>query len=84
MAVALEKKTRRESTKLAVIDCDIHNIPPSEQALTPYLPKRWRRHHQTYPGQTLQPPERIPGRRPALCPARIWTSCVSSFSIPGT
>ncbi len=48
MAVTLEEKTRHNSTKVAVIDCDIHNIPPSEQTLTPYLPQRWRRHHEIY------------------------------------
>ena len=48
MAVTLEEKTRHDSTKVAVIDCDIHNIPPSEQTLTPYLPQRWRRHHEIY------------------------------------
>ena len=34
----------RKSTKVAVIDCDIHNALPSEKALHPYLPDRWRRH----------------------------------------
>ncbi len=42
--------TKREKTrprkKVAVIDCDIHNIPRSDQNLYKYLPERWRRYHQ--------------------------------------
>ena len=37
-----------EQTKLAVIDCDIHNVLPSEATLLKYLPERWRRHHEEY------------------------------------
>ena len=43
-APILEKST---STKPAVIDCDIHNVLPSQQTLSKYLPDRWRRHHET-------------------------------------
>ncbi len=35
----------RDST--AVIDCDIHNAPPTDQTLYKYLPKRWQEHHAT-------------------------------------
>ena len=80
MAVALEKKTRRESTKLAVIDCDIHNIPPSEQALTPYLPKRWRRHHQTY-GKRNYTGAQYPRANPSAARADSWPP---SGTLPGS
>jgi predicted TIM-barrel fold metal-dependent hydrolase len=36
----------RSSTRLAVIDCDIHNAVP-DKALLKYLPARWLRHHET-------------------------------------
>ncbi len=32
----------RRSTRSATIDCDIHNAIPSESALLPHLPERWR------------------------------------------
>jgi|DewCreStandDraft_2_1066082.scaffolds.fasta_scaffold00062_161 predicted TIM-barrel fold metal-dependent hydrolase len=35
-------------TKLAVIDCDIHNALPSDKTLLKYLPERWRRHHELF------------------------------------
>src|SRR5919202_188835 len=31
-------------TKRSLIDCDIHNVVPSAQALFPYLPAHWREH----------------------------------------
>ena len=42
------RKTMRRAAKMAVIDCDIHNALPSIDALSPFLPDRWRRHHQTF------------------------------------
>ena len=38
----------RRAAKMAVIDCDIHNALPSIDALSPFLPDRWRRHHETF------------------------------------
>jgi len=35
-------------SRLAVIDCDIHNALPSETALLPYLPARWRRQYELF------------------------------------
>jgi hypothetical protein len=29
-------------TRTAIVDCDIHNAPRSEQALLSYMPRRWR------------------------------------------
>jgi len=31
-------------TRRAVIDCDLHNVVPSTEALFPYLPAHWREH----------------------------------------
>ncbi|MQA85059.1 MAG: amidohydrolase family protein [Streptosporangiales bacterium] len=35
------ERTRRRTT---IIDCDVHNSVPSDAALRPYLPARWRRY----------------------------------------
>ena len=80
MAVALEKKTRRDSTKLAVIDCDIHNIPPSEEALTPYFPERWRRHHETF-GKRNYTGAHYPRANPSAARADAWPP---SGALPGS
>jgi predicted TIM-barrel fold metal-dependent hydrolase len=48
MVLTAESATTRERTKLAVVDCDIHNTPPSEQALLKYLPERWRRFQEHF------------------------------------
>jgi predicted TIM-barrel fold metal-dependent hydrolase len=48
MTLTAESRTAENPTRLAVIDCDIHNSLPSEQALTKYLPQRWRRHHELF------------------------------------
>ena len=39
-------KSTRE--KVPVIDCDIHNNLPSQEALLPYLSERWRKHHEMF------------------------------------
>jgi len=60
-----------------VIDCDIHNVVPSVQALFPYLPAHWREHisntmfkgpvDTAYPRKapTTARPGSTPDRRPA-------------------
>ena len=40
--------SRQASTKLKVIDCDVHHAMKSPKALHPYLSKRWRDHLDTY------------------------------------
>ena len=40
--------TGGKKSRLEVIDCDIHNIIPSNRTLYKYLPERWRRHHQQF------------------------------------
>ena len=48
MVAPVRSKTTRRAAKMAVIDCDIHNALPAIDALSPFLPDRWRRHHQTF------------------------------------
>jgi hypothetical protein len=48
MTLTLSEQASGQAAKLAVIDCDIHNALPSEGALSPYFPERWRRHHEEY------------------------------------
>jgi predicted TIM-barrel fold metal-dependent hydrolase len=48
MTLIAEQATTQERTKLAVIDCDIHNAPASNTTLRKYLPERWRRHHEIF------------------------------------
>src|SRR5258708_21681295 len=48
VTLTAESSRTSDETKLAVIDCDIHNSPPSEGALLKYLPERWRAHHEEY------------------------------------
>ena len=41
-------ESREKPPRLDVIDCDIHNIIPSNEVLYKYLPERWRRHHRRF------------------------------------
>jgi predicted TIM-barrel fold metal-dependent hydrolase len=52
MTLTAEKMSTPNRTKLAVIDCDIHNAAASGKALGKYLPERWRRHHETFGSHT--------------------------------
>src|ERR1043166_4216409 len=40
-------RPQQAATRRAVIDCDIHPALKSPTALHPYLPERWRTHHDT-------------------------------------
>lgn len=42
-------------TAQRLIDCDVHNAVPSDAALTPYLPARWRRHLELVGSRTYSP-----------------------------
>src|SRR5690242_4240946 len=46
MAIATPVQTTRHRAATAIVDTDIHNELPSRAALVPYLPERWRRHHE--------------------------------------
>jgi uncharacterized protein len=48
MAKTAAQKPYLERAKTGFIDCDIHNIVPSIDALGPYLPARWRKHVATF------------------------------------
>jgi uncharacterized protein len=48
MAKTAAQKPYLERAKTGFIDCDIHNIVPSIDALGPYLPARWRMHVATF------------------------------------
>lgn len=48
MATTLPRNTTVSATKLALIDCDIHNELDSERDLYPFLSARWREHLMTY------------------------------------
>lgn len=62
-----------EATRDGVVDCDIHNVVPSVEALFPYLPAHWREHitntlfkgplDSAYPRNA--PTTARPGSRPA-------------------
>jgi len=48
MAETLTQAPTRNRTRLAVIDCDIHNQPVKKEDLSPYMSARWRQHHETF------------------------------------
>jgi uncharacterized protein len=52
MAIAARESVAERTAGTAVIDCDIHNALPSEAALHPYLPGRWRRHAEAFGART--------------------------------
>jgi hypothetical protein len=51
MAVTLPREVTRQATRVAAIDCDIHNVPATPQTLVKYLPARWKRHHELFGGR---------------------------------
>jgi predicted TIM-barrel fold metal-dependent hydrolase len=52
MTLTAERSSIQERTKLAVIDCDIHNAAAKHESLSKYLSARWRRHHETFGGHS--------------------------------
>ncbi len=52
MTIAARESATGRMAGAAVIDCDIHNALPSEAALHPYLPGRWRRHAEAFGART--------------------------------
>lgn len=75
-----------------LIDCDVHNAVPSDAALLPYLPARWRRHLELVGSRTYSPfakgyaypkAARFASRHDAWPPSggppgRTWSSCARS------
>ena len=52
MTIAARESAIGRMAGASVIDCDIHNALPSETALHPYLPGRWRRHAEAFGART--------------------------------
>jgi predicted TIM-barrel fold metal-dependent hydrolase len=50
MNATLERESRK--TQTTIIDCDVHNALPGEDALEPYLSERWIAHHRQYSRRT--------------------------------
>jgi predicted TIM-barrel fold metal-dependent hydrolase len=48
MTLTAKRSTSEPRTRLAVIDCDIHNATPSNKTLLKYLPERWRPHFEMF------------------------------------
>ena len=71
MAVSLEEKRAKGRTKFPIIDCDIHNALPSEATLRPYLPPRWRRHHETFAARQF-PGNYLSYTNPLACRTDAW------------
>lgn len=51
MTLTVTQQPADKATRLAIVDCDIHNTVPSEKTLLRYLPERWRRHHEIFGGR---------------------------------
>jgi len=51
MTLTVERETRHDRTKLAVIDCDIHTAAANSSTLAKYMSERWRRHHEIFGGR---------------------------------
>ena len=48
MALTKEREATRERVKPLIVDGDIHNELPSENALLPYLPAEWHEYHRRF------------------------------------
>jgi len=72
MVATLLEPQAQPKTKLAVIDCDIHNAPASPQALDKYLPTRWRRYKETYGSRLQYPGTAYPRLHPNAARSDSW------------
>jgi uncharacterized protein len=55
MAMPASAATARPTGKVGLIDCDVHNAVPSDAALRPYLPSRWRSYMDLVGSRTYSP-----------------------------
>jgi len=55
MSEVLLDAAPEQSARLGLIDCDIHPMLPSRQALYPYLAQRWRDYLESYGPSARQP-----------------------------
>jgi hypothetical protein len=72
MIITTEKKNVQTSAKMAVIDCDIHNAPASDEVLAKYLPVRWRRHMERYGERPAYPGSYYPRLHPSAARSDSW------------
>jgi hypothetical protein len=76
MAIAIAEPTVQSKieaqAKLAVIDCDIHNAPASDEALGKYLSARWRRHLETFGTRPAYPGSYYPRLHPNAARSDSW------------
>ena len=54
-ASTLPRPEVRATSRLKLIDCDIHPAPRDMAVLDRYLPERWRRHRREYGLRLRQP-----------------------------
>jgi predicted TIM-barrel fold metal-dependent hydrolase len=62
----------QKQSKVAVIDCDIHNAPASNEVLSKYLPARWRRHLETYGARPAHSGGYYPRLHPSAARSDSW------------
>jgi uncharacterized protein len=65
----------------AIIDCDIHNTVPTDEALGEFLPKRWRRHLANYSIRFYNTKAFYPRLNPNVARTDAWPP---SGLIPGS
>jgi predicted TIM-barrel fold metal-dependent hydrolase len=66
------KPKRQDPAKMAVIDCDIHNAPASDETLAKYLPARWRRHMELFGSRPAYPGGYYPRLHPNAARSDSW------------
>jgi predicted TIM-barrel fold metal-dependent hydrolase len=72
MVTTTLEPTLQNRTRMAVIDCDIHNAPASPQALDKYLSARWRRYQETYGARAQYPGTGYPRLHPSAARSDSW------------
>jgi predicted TIM-barrel fold metal-dependent hydrolase len=71
MTDTLDRLDTHTHTALRLVDADIHNALPSEQALYPYLSERWRRYHALF-GSPDYPGTSYPRLSPNAARSDAW------------
>ncbi len=75
MNVNVGKRSAEQETKLKFVDCDIHPVPKSPDALKAFLPARWQKHFSTYGSHSREPfadTIAYPRMAPAIARADAW------------
>ncbi len=71
MTTVATRPVSASQTRQAIVDCDIHNHPPSDKALYPYLSQRWQRHLETI-GHRASPGYLYPKGAPLAARHDAW------------